>query len=1471
MKALLNNRSRLTGGGFLLALLLGQTSLLGAPPEASILAPATGSRYLPGTSLPVQVVATDPDGLIRQVDLFLNDNQVSSTVGGAASSFRTEIQLPSIGTYTLRARVVDNDGEEAFSQDVILEAGPQDETSPRVVIDFPLPLGDGDTVNDVSYASSMFLNAKATDPDGTISDVRFYINGQLLGSAEHSIGDVYSLFYDPNALGDYTIAAEAIDNDGNSSWSVPLALNVGPLERPLPKAEMVQPFPESVLGRVVGLFVEADGGLIPIDRVDFFANGVFLGSADEPVVDNLFSINWVPEEPGDFDLQARVVQIDPAGATLDNWTISEPVPITIVEPGGGNQPTLEILDPVDGENKVVLRPIRVQVDALDPLGSINAVRLYVNGREQEVVDRQFPYVFNYIPQSPGQFQFVAEMLTDRDVRLQSDPVTVTVVQTGPPEGEIILPGGDTPTVGSDVRVVVASSDPDGYVASTTLFVNGEPLSSSFWSPQGAGIYELSALLVDNSANETLVERTVTVGPQTGTSPRITLSVTGAGNVTPGSRVVVRANVFDDDPEDLSVAFLLNGEFIGQDDTAPFSAILDPDAVGLNGSYSMTAVASDRDGNSRADQLFPLYVSDFSVDQPSVSILNLVSGEEVTKGSRVPIRVDVSGGAARDLESVVFYADGVEIGRLPGTEPTGKYTFDWIPDRLGRVEVAVATLLNTRSYDHDDDIETPMIPVTPVNVASPVQVMVNEAIGVLPSISLDVMPKRTGLAIGSKVLLYADAQDLGGAITQVEFFIDGIQVGMDTESPYTYVHTVTQAGDYPLNALVTDSDGNIVTSTIINLNVLDRVVPQTPVATLTVPSSGQEGSIISLRASAQGFINPPNGVSFYANGQIIGSDASVPYSYPWVANLSGPVTFFATADTALDDGSLVTTVSNIVSRDLPENTPPAVTGVELSFPNQSASKVNPLVGEALTFTVDVADTGALSTVELFRDGEVIEETQDSIPPFEFVDTPPSAGIYVYSVLVTDRGGLQAQSEGLSVTVETQVDRPNTLEITSFSSDLDDDQILVGTTISFSGMAEDTKWGVEELALVQGGEVVDTLNGASGSFAFTPMEAGTFTFQLRATNGNNGFLDSDVITINVRYPDPIGVNSDFVYQVFLDLLLRTPTDSELVQFTSRLNTGDLSRDRFVRELIDPADGLSESDYDAVRSALVASRMLLGQWPSRDDVMEATAIVRDTSLKALVVSLMPSFESMYVSDTGAAGVPGILSPDAEIRMFVAYLFGLKYGVEPSPSQSSLGVLHFKAGGRDAFAASLISDAEVVATSSGFTTTGLGFQFPLSSPPSDQWLREADAASLLINLLRIQPSDGEVSELAGKLFAAQVMQVVEDPRYSARFSSVFAEVAHHAKGWRESDWFGWFRTTSDPWVFHAEQGWVMFEMVGQLGSDLWYYDSELGWMWTESNLYPVLFEERSGAWLMSSRYPYIAGSQRWFYDFAIEDWVSR
>ncbi len=315
------------------------TASVGSVPVISISSPSSGNIFIPGAELILNASANDPDGLITQVEFFVNDASVGTA---SAAPFQVNFSLPSSGVYFFKAEATDNAGNVTISSSVVVTAGPPDNSSPRVILDHPLPIGGGDTVNDVSVASSMFLNATAVDPDGFITEVRFYANNQLLGSTNQGYGDQYSLFFDPTQQGDFEFTAEAVDNFGNIGQALPIPLDVGPLESLLPTGFM-RPLSDQEttisVGQKADIQVELNSGLLEITQVNFYANGVFLGTQDTgiPVETgaagnvSVFNFTWFPLFEGTYAMQARSVQINPNGFTFDNWFFTDPITLIVTE------------------------------------------------------------------------------------------------------------------------------------------------------------------------------------------------------------------------------------------------------------------------------------------------------------------------------------------------------------------------------------------------------------------------------------------------------------------------------------------------------------------------------------------------------------------------------------------------------------------------------------------------------------------------------------------------------------------------------------------------------------------------------------------------------------------------------------------------------------------------------------------------------------------------------------------------------------------------------------------------------------------------------------------------------------------------------------------------------------------------------------------------------------------------------------
>jgi len=76
-----------------------------------------------------------------------------------------------------------------------------------------------------SDLQTITLSASATDSDGSIEKVEFFVNNNLVGT---SFGGPYDINWTPSVFGTYTIHAVAYDNDGNTASTVSSVISFGP-------------------------------------------------------------------------------------------------------------------------------------------------------------------------------------------------------------------------------------------------------------------------------------------------------------------------------------------------------------------------------------------------------------------------------------------------------------------------------------------------------------------------------------------------------------------------------------------------------------------------------------------------------------------------------------------------------------------------------------------------------------------------------------------------------------------------------------------------------------------------------------------------------------------------------------------------------------------------------------------------------------------------------------------------------------------------------------------------------------------------------------------------------------------------------------------------------------------------------------------------------------------------------------------
>ena len=184
---------------------------LDQPPTASITAPAASSNLTLNAPISIAVSASDPDGAVTHVRYLANGVTIGETV---ASPHTTTWTPTAPGPFILTAIATDDQGSSTTSTPVTVTVG----SAPVVSITSPAAGAI------LAAGSPTTLTANASDADGTITSVKFFANGSLIGT---DLSAPWSIAWTPGSPGPYSLTALVTDNAGSTGTSSPIAVSVG--------------------------------------------------------------------------------------------------------------------------------------------------------------------------------------------------------------------------------------------------------------------------------------------------------------------------------------------------------------------------------------------------------------------------------------------------------------------------------------------------------------------------------------------------------------------------------------------------------------------------------------------------------------------------------------------------------------------------------------------------------------------------------------------------------------------------------------------------------------------------------------------------------------------------------------------------------------------------------------------------------------------------------------------------------------------------------------------------------------------------------------------------------------------------------------------------------------------------------------------------------------------------------------------
>ena len=541
--------------------------------------------------------------------------------------------------------------------------------------------------------------------------------------------------------------------------------------------------------------------------------------------------------------------------------ISPGVTINVVSP---THPVLTITSPADGADFTAPASVTLAATAV-PEGSSTIARvIFMSQGVPLFEDTTAPYEFTEPVLLAGDYEYEIRAF-DSNGGYDLDFVSFTVTTPTPPSVTLTAPSAGTQTAGGAVLHFSATASAPGSNITRVVFrVDDVPVGEdttapyeyNFNVPQSwpAGTHTITARAFETNggydSDSTTVEM-LALAPLT-----VAFDSPAAGaEFNVGAIVAMQASVVSPGTAVTRVEFFANGQPIGTDTTAPFTASFEPDAR----QWGLTARAFDT-LNRQAETTRTIYVA--GAAYPVVTLTAPEDGSILVQPATPTLTADASI-AAGTITRVQFY-DG---GTLLGEDTTAPYALTTAALSLGDHSFyAIATASTGLS-----------------TTSAAVTVTVGAADSPVVQITA---PRYGGPQVGpfTQVRFIASATHTGGgSIQRVEFWLENALLATDTTAPYEHDWPV-EYGYRELHARAFDTTGGQAISSTVGF---EHILPASVAIAAPLPPAPVRPLIATSFSAA---VTPGNHaiteVRFFMNGALLGTDTTAPYAVAWTPPAPG---------------------------------------------------------------------------------------------------------------------------------------------------------------------------------------------------------------------------------------------------------------------------------------------------------------------------------------------------------------------------------------------------------------------------------------------------------------------------------------------------------------------------------------------------------------------------------------------------------
>lgn len=634
---------------------------------------------------------------------------------------------------------------------------------------------------------------------------------------------------------------------------------------------------------------------------------------------------------------------------------------------------------------------------------------------------------------------------------------------------------------SNVPVGVTAADADGSIDRVEFYNNSTLLKSvdtanfsCTLDSLAPGKYVITAKAFDNNGVAT------TSAPVTFTVSKAnippTVSITApANNVSfmQFSKVVITATAADANGSVVKVDFYNDSTLLKTADRAPYSCTLDSIAAGH---YTITARATDDKGAVTVSAPVLFIVTKPNVP-PTISITSPANNAMFSPRSTVAVNA-----AAADSDGSVSQVDFYSGTTLVKTVYQSPYKCDLDSLKPGNYTITA------RATDDKGS----------VTLSSPVLITV-DSVNVPPVVNIVTPANNAVFKPFSSITINADASDIDGTISKVQFYNGSTLIKTELKAPYDCTLDSLPVGNYAITVRATDNNGAAVKSTPVLFSVKPLNIAPT-VSITTDNATYLSGANVYLTAVAADDDGTISKVEFYNGATLLFTAADTPYTFKWDHVYLGN---YALTARATDNTGLVTTSAPVNIAVVPNKRPT----INITSPanDQTFSE-----GATIHLEAAAADSDGRVTRVDFYAGTALVSTKYKEPySFSLKNQPP--GNYIITAKATDNWGGVSASSPVNISVIA-----NKAPVVSITSPAKGQTFKAPAIIEITAVAGDTDGVVSKVEFFNGSTLLTTEYAPPYSYTLANVPAGSYTISAKATDNNGLSAASTSVLVSVAAP-------------------------------------------------------------------------------------------------------------------------------------------------------------------------------------------------------------------------------------------------------------------------------------------------------------------------------------------------------------------